>query len=71
MARILLAEDDSAVRDFVRRALEMDGHDVTTVGRADEATTCYETVLGLPDEHDSHRVALEALEAQKVGTERP
>lgn len=37
MARILLAEDDTAVRDFVRRALEMDGHDVTAVHDGGEA----------------------------------
>lgn len=37
MARILLAEDDSAVRDFVRRALEMDGHDVVPVLDGGEA----------------------------------
>lgn len=37
MARILLAEDDSAVRDFVRRALEMDGHDVVPVSDGGEA----------------------------------
>lgn len=30
MARILIAEDDVAVREFVRRALAHDGHDVTT-----------------------------------------
>ncbi|MFC7052253.1 response regulator [Hansschlegelia quercus] len=29
MARILLTDDEEAVRGFVRRALEMDGHDVT------------------------------------------
>jgi two-component system, cell cycle response regulator CpdR len=29
MARILLAEDEDAVRAFVKRALEMDGHVVT------------------------------------------
>jgi two-component system cell cycle response regulator CpdR len=28
MARILLAEDDEAVRRFVRRALELDGHEI-------------------------------------------
>ncbi len=28
MARILLTEDEDAVRGFVRRALEMDGHEV-------------------------------------------
>lgn len=37
MARILLAEDDSAVRDFVRRALEMRGHDVVPVHDGGEA----------------------------------
>jgi two-component system, cell cycle response regulator CpdR len=29
MARILIAEDDEPVRGFVKRALEMDGHQVT------------------------------------------
>jgi two-component system, cell cycle response regulator CpdR len=28
MSRILIAEDDEAVRGFVQRALQMDGHDV-------------------------------------------
>lgn len=37
MARILLAEDDSAVRDFVRRALEIDGHEVVPVHDGGEA----------------------------------
>ena len=31
MARILLAEDDPAVREFVRRALAHSGHEVTAV----------------------------------------
>ena len=31
MAAILLAEDDNAVREFVTRALQHDGHDVTAV----------------------------------------
>ena len=38
MAQVLLAEDDSAVRDFVRRALELSAHHVTVahdeIGRA-------------------------------------
>lgn len=29
MARILLTEDDESVRAFVKRALELDGHDIT------------------------------------------
>lgn len=37
MARILLAEDDIAVCDFVRRALELDGHDVVPVHDGGEA----------------------------------
>jgi CheY-like chemotaxis protein len=31
MARILIAEDDDAVRDLVERALREDGHDLTAV----------------------------------------
>lgn len=31
MAQILVAEDEAAVRDFVRRALELDGHTVLAV----------------------------------------
>ncbi len=31
MARILLAEDEKAVREFVRRALEHNGHEVKAV----------------------------------------
>ena len=37
MAQVLLAEDDSAVRDFVRRALEMSGHHVTVAHDGGEA----------------------------------
>jgi two-component system cell cycle response regulator CpdR len=37
MARILLAEDDEAVRSFVKRALELDGHQVTTAEDGAEA----------------------------------
>ncbi|WP_099866082.1 response regulator [Pararhizobium haloflavum] len=32
MAKILLAEDESALRSFVARALKLDGHDVEEVG---------------------------------------
>ena len=31
MARILIAEDEEAVREFVRRALSHQGHEVTAV----------------------------------------
>lgn len=37
MARILLADDDQGSLDFVRRALEMDGHDVTATQDGNEA----------------------------------
>ena len=37
MARILVAEDDDAVRALVRRALELDGHAVTTAEDGGEA----------------------------------
>ena len=37
MARILLADDDQGALDFMRRALEIDGHAVTTVGDGNEA----------------------------------
>ncbi len=49
MARILLAEDDTAVRDFVRRALEMDGHDVVPVHDGGEAL---ERVMSPVEEFD-------------------
>lgn len=37
MAEILVAEDDDAVRDFVRRALEMHGHTVMVAHDGGEA----------------------------------
>ena len=37
MARILLAEDEPSVREFVERALGHRGHDVTTVNDGGEA----------------------------------
>ena len=37
MARILIAEDDEAVRALVRRALELDGHAVVTAEDGGEA----------------------------------
>lgn len=37
MARILLAEDDQASLDLVRRALEMDGHAIVTAGDGSDA----------------------------------
>ena len=37
MARILLADDDRGALDLVRRALEMDGHAVTTADDGNEA----------------------------------
>lgn len=37
MARVLIAEDDTAVREFVSRALAHDGHDVATANDGLEA----------------------------------
>ncbi|MEM9634435.1 MAG: response regulator [Pseudomonadota bacterium] len=37
MARILLTEDDEAVRSFVKRALELDGHSVEVAEDGGEA----------------------------------
>jgi CheY-like chemotaxis protein len=41
MARILLADDDSASRDLVRRALEGEGHTVTVTGDGAEALEAF------------------------------
>ena len=49
MARILLAEDDSAVRDFSYRVLERAGHDVVAVHEGQEALRCV-TMMGAPFE---------------------
>ena len=40
MARILIAEDDFAVRDFTYRALTMDYHDVVVAHEGQEALRC-------------------------------
>ena len=37
MARILIAEDDDAIRDLVVRALDEDGHDLTATADGAEA----------------------------------
>jgi CheY-like chemotaxis protein len=42
MARILVAEDDEAVREFVRRALGYSGHEVTTVDDGSQALEALE-----------------------------
>ncbi len=72
MARILVAEDDKAVREFVKRALSHRGHDVTAVddgSQALEALREQEFDLLLADvvmpEMDG--IAL----AQKVSKDRP
>lgn len=40
MARILLAEDDEAMRRFLAKALENAGHEVVSFGQGDEAHRC-------------------------------
>ncbi len=47
MARILIAEDDFAVRDFTYRALSMDHHDVVVAHKGQEALRC----LTVPDDN--------------------
>lgn len=45
MAKILLAEDDFAVRDFVRRALELDAHDVICAHDGGEAAQVLDSAI--------------------------
>jgi len=45
MAKILLAEDDMAVRDFVRRALELDAHDVICAHDGGEAAQVLDSAV--------------------------
>ncbi len=40
MARILIAEDEDALRRFVSRALQMDGHEVVEVADGAEGLHC-------------------------------
>ncbi|MDD9911290.1 MAG: response regulator [Ahrensia sp.] len=40
MAKILLTEDDDAVRAFVGRALTMDGHEIIEAGDGEEGFDC-------------------------------
>ncbi|MTH96453.1 response regulator [Roseibium sp. RKSG952] len=51
MARILLTEDDDAVRSFVKRALELDGHHVKAVEDGGQAV----------EELDKHGKAFDLL----------
>jgi CheY-like chemotaxis protein len=41
MAHILLADDDAATRDLVKRALEMDGHSVVLAADGSEAESAF------------------------------
>jgi DNA-binding NtrC family response regulator len=57
MSRILLAEDDEAVRDMLREALERDAFEVVAVGSVREALQCIATEsfdLLLSDLHMPH-----------------
>jgi CheY-like chemotaxis protein len=49
MARILVTEDDESVRTFVRRALQMDGHDVLTAEDGAEGLDTLQTERGAFD----------------------
>jgi CheY-like chemotaxis protein len=46
MARILVTEDDVAVRTFVSRALQLDGHDIVTAEDGEEALETLESEDG-------------------------
>ena len=46
MARILLADDDAATRDLVKRALEAEGHSVHVTQDGGEALECVEGAGG-------------------------
>jgi DNA-binding response OmpR family regulator len=46
MARILITEDDVAVRTFVSRALQLDGHDIVTAEDGEEALHTLESEDG-------------------------
>jgi two-component system, cell cycle response regulator CpdR len=49
MAHVLLADDEQATRDLVRRALELDGHSVEAVAGGSEAL---ELLLARPEAFD-------------------
>lgn len=46
MPRVLLADDDASARDLVRRALEKDGHNVTSASTGTEALEAFEAARG-------------------------
>jgi len=49
MARILLADDEESIRGFVRRALELDGHEVELASDGGEAL---DRLIEEPDGYD-------------------
>jgi len=49
MARILITEDDVAVRTFVSRALQLDGHEIVTAEDGEEALLTLESEGGCFD----------------------
>ncbi len=46
VAHILLAEDDKAVREFVSRALQLDGHDIVAVNDGQQALNALDRETG-------------------------
>jgi two-component system, cell cycle response regulator CpdR len=48
MAHILLADDDAAARDLVKRALELDGHSVQMAGDGAEAIAAFDASVARP-----------------------
>jgi len=73
MAHILLADDDQATRDLVKRALESDGH---TVDLTQDGTEALETLIGAADfdvlVSDVHMPGLDGIElARRAIQSRP
>lgn len=72
MARILLAEDDASLRNFLARALERAGHDVITV---DNGSDAFELITAEEFElliADIVMPGLDGIElARRAGTENP
>ncbi len=72
MARILLAEDDASLRNFLARALERAGHEVVTVENGSDA---YDRLGGGEFElliADIVMPGLDGIElARRAGTENP
>jgi CheY-like chemotaxis protein len=74
MARILLADDDAATRDLVRRALEADGHTVHVTQDGSEALEAVEGTGGAKFDvlvSDVEMPLLDGIELAKRALKQP